>query len=40
MTSFLAVHASELHWATAIRQECSSTQDFIDRVAGQLYDRY
>ena len=40
VTSFLAVHKSELEWTKALKKDSSSTDDYIGKIAAALYDRY
>lgn len=38
--AFLAVHKSELEWTKSMKEDSSSTDDYIARMAAELYDRY
>jgi hypothetical protein len=40
ITSFLAVHKSELDWTASMKRDSSTTDDYIARMAAELYDRY
>lgn len=40
VTSFLAVHKSELDWTASMKRDSSTTDDYIARMAAELYDRY
>ncbi len=41
VSSFLAIHKSELEWAESMREDGGgSSDDHVAKMAAELYDRY